>query len=295
MEFYIFLGIIGVAIMALLTVISIIFGDNVSIKGDVRVHQVKKQEKKKVQKSNDEQTKDLVESITKPLVDTVFEYYKPKNTDMLRRKLKMTGWEKCFTPLSWNAMRIWCVVLALLLLWLLFDKAGFVAIVIAIVIVKLPDLLLNNEYNNIKDDLLMSFPETIRIISGYLSVGLIMPKAFEMTAKTAKPRWKKILNEFVKKSETDGVLDALDWIKEEVDTMEAREFFASVRLAIEGGIPPIESFEKQAVIIQRLLDDATLKRIEKRKLLGTVLQGPMLLLVLVTFALPIIGTIIDFF
>lgn len=295
MEFYIFLFIIGIGIMALLTLISMIYGDNVSIKEDFRVHQVKKQEAKKTSVSDEEKKKQLVESLSKPLMSTVFEHYKPRNSDLIRRKLRVTGWNKYFTPLTWAGIRIWAIVGAMVFLWLLSAKSLPAAVVISIVIVKMPDLLLNNEYNNIRESLIMDFPETIRIISGYLSVGLVLQSAFEMTAKTAKPRWKKILNTFVNKCGTEGELEALSWIKEEVDIMEAREFFASVRLALEDGISPVDSFEKQAVIIQRLLDDAIQKRIEKRKLLGTVLQGPLLLLILVTFALPIVGTILDFF
>ena len=295
MELYLILFIAGVGAFALLTIISIIYGDNVSIKEDKRVAQVKKQEKKKAELSEVEKKQKLVQSLTQPVMDTVFEHYKPRHTDLIRRKLHVTGWDLYFTPLSWIALRLLAILVGIVFAWFLSVKSTVAAIVIGIVIAKLPDLMLNNEYKNIREDLIIHFPETIRIISGYLSVGLIMPKAFEMTAKSAKPRWKKILTEFAIRSKTEGDLEALDWIKEEVDLMEAREFFASVRLAIEDGIPPIESFEKQATIIQRLLDDAILKRIEKRKLLGTVLQGPLLLLILITFALPIIGTIMDFF
>lgn len=295
MELYLILFIAGIGAFIILLAISIIFGENVSLKEDKRVAQIKQQEKRKVEISEIEKKQKLVNSITQPVIDTVFEHYKPRNSYVIQRKLHVTGWDLYFTPLSWNALRLVMAAAGLILAWFLSVKAGWVAVIIGLVIAKLPDLMMNNEYNNIREDLIIHFPETIRIMSGYLSVGLVMPKAFEMTAKSAKPRWKKILNEFASRSKTEGDLAALDWIKEEVDLMEAREFFASVRLAIEDGIPPIESFEKQAAIIQRLLDDAIQKRIEKRKLLGTILQGPLLLLILITFALPIVGTIIDFF
>lgn len=295
MELYLILFIAGIAAFALLTFISILFGDNVSIKEDKRVAQIKKQEAKKDELSEIEKKQRLVQNITQPVVNTVFDNYKPKSIYVIQRKLHVTGWDTYFSPVSWLALRLIMIAAGVVLAWFLSIKAGVAALVIGIVIACLPEMMLNNEYKNIREDLIIHFPETIRIISGYLSVGLILPKAFEMTAKTAKPRWKKILTEFSSRCKTDGDLEALTWIKEEVDLMEAREFFASVRLAIEDGIPPIESFEKQAVIIQRLLDDAIQKRIEKRKLLGTILQGPLLLLILVTFALPIVGTIMDFF
>ena len=295
MEKFIYIIIIGSAVLALALIISIINGGQVSLRDDLRLEQVKKQKDKKEKPDDIECKRALLEALAKPLNETIFEVHKPRSSDKVRRQLKLTGWDKYFTPTTWISLRVWMIIVGLLFAWLIYTESWIAAVIIVGLCFQIPGMLLNNEYNNIREDLLLYFPETIHVIAGYLSTGLTMQRAFEMAAKSAKPRWKNLLLRFVHESETKGTLAALDWIKEEIDIMEAREFFASVRLAVEDGISPLESFDKQATIIQRLLDDAILKRIEKRKMLGTVLQGPLLLLVLVTFALPMVGQIMDFF
>ena len=69
--------------------------------------------------------------------------------------------------------------------------------------------------------------------------------------------------------------------------MEEREFFAAVRLAIDDGIAPLESFEKQAKHIQQLLIDLNEVKIQKRKIIATVLNGPLLVMIMATFVLPL--------
>lgn len=293
---FLFYGIIVILLLLIVFVIaSILFSENTSSKETKRMRQIRKQEKKKDTISEEERNRQIVDTITRPLAESVLSNYKPKKSSMLQRKLRVTGWNKYFSPMSWMALRLWCSAFGLFLCFFMWDYSYKFALALAIILPMLPNLLLNNEYTNINEDLVMNFPETIRVVSGYLSAGLIMPKAFEMASRSAKPRWKKILTEFVERCNTDGVLDALDWIKEEIDFMEAREFFASVRMAIDDGIDPLESFDKQAKNIQQILDDINQKKIEKRKMIATVFQGPLLLLILATFALPILGTAMDFF
>lgn len=295
MDFLFYGIIVSLLLLIVFVIISILFSENTSTKETKRMRQIRKQEKKKDMISEEERNRQLVDTITRPLAESVLSNYKPKKATMLQRKLRVTGWNKYFNPMSWMALRIWCVAVGLFLCFFMWDYSYKFALALAVIMPMLPNMLLNNEYTNINDDLVMNFPETIRVISGYLSAGLIMPKAFEMASRSAKPRWKKILTEFVDRCNTDGILDALDWIKEEIDFMEAREFFASVRMAIDDGIDPLESFDKQAKNIQQILDDINQKKIEKRKMIATVFQGPLLLLILATFALPIVGTAMDFF
>lgn len=295
MELLFYAIIITLMVLIVFVIISIIFNENTSTKERSRVKQVKKQEKKKDKISEEERNRQLVDTITKPLAESVLSNYKPKRAGALRRKLRVTGWNKYFNPMSWMALRIWCVLVGVFLCFLMWEYETKFALALLLIMPLLPNTLLNNEYKNINEALVMDFPETIRVVSGYLSAGLILPKAFEMASKSAKPRWKKILTEFVERCNTDGVLDSLEWIKEEIDFMEAREFFASVRMAIDDGIDPLESFDKQAKNIQQMLDDINQKKIEKRKMLATVFQGPLLLMIIATFALPILGTAMDFF
>lgn len=290
-----YLLIVSLLVLIAFVIFSILFHENTSTKESARVRQTKKQEKRKDTVSDEQRNKALIESLTRPISDSILSNYKPKQASVIKRKLKVTGWDKYFTPLSWIALRIWCVGLGVFLFLFMIDQSWQFALALMLIISLLPNMLLNNEYKNINEDLIMNFPETIRVISGYLSAGLIMPKAFEMASRSAKPRWKKILTGFVDQCNIDSVGVALDWIKAEVDFMEAREFFASIRMAIDDGIDPLESFDKQAKNIQQMLDDINQKKIEKRKIVATVFQGPLLLMILATFALPIVGTMMDFF
>lgn len=295
MESLFYILIVSLLILIAFVVFSIVFSENTSSKEASRIRQTKKQEKRKDPVSEEERNRAIVDSLTKPLEGSILSDFKPKKVSAVKRKLRVTGWDKYFNPVSWMAIRIWCVGLGVLVCLFVFEQSPQFAIALMFIIPMLPNILLNNEFKNINEDLIMNFPETIRVISGYLSAGLIMPRAFEMASRSAKPRWKKILNGFVDRCNTDSVGDALDWIKTEVDFMEAREFFASIRMAIDDGIDPLESFEKQAKNIQQMLDDINQKKIEKRKIIATIFQGPLLLMILATFALPIIGTAMDFF
>lgn len=276
-------------------VLSMLFHETITKKRGARIRQAKKQQVKRDFISKTQKQKELVQSFSKPLEETILANYRPRKVDLLLRKLKVTGWDVYFNPTTWAAFHIWSSVLGILLTWLLWENSKIVAIAIGIFLAIFPTLLLNNAFKNINTELLMQFPQTIRIISGYLSAGLIMPRAFEMAAKSAKPRWQKILNTFTELCDTKGVGEALDWIKEEVDIMEAREFFAAIRLAIDDGIDPLESFEKQAKTLQQLLIDINRKKIQNRKVIAIALNIPILALIMATFMLPLIGVILDFF
>lgn len=290
-EVFIIIVMVGIVYL----VLSMFLHETITKQRGMRIRQAKKQQVKQDLASGTQKRKELVRSLSKPLEETVLANYRPRKVDLLLRKLKVTGWDVYFTPTTWAALHIWSAVLGVLLAWLLWENSQVVAVVIGIFLAIFPTLLLNNAFKNINTELLTQFPQTIRIISGYLSAGLIMPRAFEMAAKSAKPRWQKILNTFTELCDTKGVGEALDWIKEEVDIMEAREFFAAIRLAIDDGIDPLESFEKQAKTLQQLLIDINRKKIQNRKVIATALNIPILALIMAAFMLPLIGVILDFF
>lgn len=290
-EVFIIIVMVGIVYL----VLSMFLHETITKQRGMRIRQAKKQQVKQDLVSGTQKRKELVRSLSKPLEETVLANYRPRKVDLLLRKLKVTGWDVYFTPTTWAALHIWSAVLGVLLTWLLWENSQVVAVAIGIFLAIFPTLLLNNAFKNINTELLTQFPQTIRIISGYLSAGLIMPRAFEMAAKSAKPRWQKILNTFTELCDTKGVGEALDWIKEEVDIMEAREFFAAIRLAIDDGIDPLESFEKQAKILQQLLIDINRKKIQNRKVIATALNIPILALIMAAFMLPLIGVILDFF
>ena len=260
-----------------------------------RESQLENQKKKANQEKNDQTIRQIVNIITTPIVDNVLNQYRPKNLLKIQRKLYVAKWNKYFTPIQWIAFSIILAIAGTVLCALLWSSSNVFALIVFAFLAILPTFLLNNSYNNKTEELLLGFPETIRIIAGYLSAGMILPKAVIETAKSASPTWRPILMEFSAKCDTIGILDALDWFKNEVDIMEAREFFATVRLTIELGGSAKKGFSEQADKIQQLLRDAMQKRIEQRKVWATVVQAPIFLCIIAAFALPTVGNMVDMF
>ena len=288
--------IIVLVVWALRILLSIINSSNESRKQKTRNSQLDMQSKKKVKEENDdEQIRQVIHKVTEPIVDNVIGGRKIKNPKLLERKLHLAGWDKFFTPIQWKAFEMFLRVVAIVMFALFFKASWIFALVWLVVFGIGPGFLLNNSYNNMTEVLLLSFPETINIVYGYLSAGMTMQKAFEETAKNASPEWKNLLEQFVAKCNTTDMFDALDWLKEEVGIAEAREFFATVRLSLELGSSAKNGFAEQADRINKLLRDAMQKKIEARKVWATIVQGPVLLLVMGSFALPLMGTMLDIF
>lgn len=295
-SFYAYIVVLVLVIGVVKVATSIILSLNESRMQKKRNEQLDTQNKKKIKnEDSDEQLKQVINKITSPIIDGVLTKKTPKNLNKFQRRLKSAGWDKFFTPMQWIAFSMILGAVGIFF-FIVFgtQSVPFGAIFFAFFAIG-PNFLLNNSYNNRTENLLINFPETVRIISGYLSAGLLLPEAFKETAKDASPAWKPLLEEFVAKCNATDILTALDWFKEEVDIVEAREFFATVRLSLELGSSAKNGFAEQADRIQQLLRDSMQKRIEKRKVWATIVQGPILLCVMAAFALPLVATLGDIF
>ena len=294
--YFLYLVIIIMILFAMKIFISMIFSMNESRMQRARNQQLDTQEKKKVEKDDsDEQVRNIIIKITDPIVDNIIAGRQVKNPKLLERKLRFAGWDKYFTPAQWIAFRMILQVIGVLLFLTFVRESKMFAGMFFVFFAIMPNFLLTNSYNNRADLLLMSFPETINIVYGYLTAGMTMQQAFQETAKNASPEWQELIDRFVAKCNTSDMLTALDWLKEEVGIPEAREFFATVRLSLELGGSAKSGFAEQADRIQQLLRDAMQKKIEGRKVWATIVQGPILLLVMGSFALPLVGTMMDIF
>ena len=253
------------------------------------------QEKKKDTEENDKKVREVIGKVTDPIIDNVISRKPPKNLIKIQRKLYVAGWAKYFTPFQWVAFTIIMKVFGLVLFGFFASESLIVGLIAFAVPGIMPGFLLNNSYNNRNENLLIGFPETIRIISGYLSAGLTLPRAVEKSLTNVADDWRVLLQGFLVKCDTVGILDALTWFQNEVDIIEAREFFATVRLTIELGGSVRTGFIEQADNIQKLLRDAMIKKIEKRKVWATAIQAPIFLCIIGAFALPVVGTMMDIF
>lgn len=297
MTYLLYLLIIVLIITIFRVITSIVFSLNESRMQKARTQELEDQSKKKIKdKSEDEeQMRQIINKITAPLADNVLSKRPIKNVTLLKRKLRIAGWDKYFTPIQWVAFRTILQIIGTIFALLFVGQSKMFAGIFFLFFAVMPNFLLNNSYNNRTEQLLLAFPETINIVYGYLTAGMTMQKAFEETAKNASPEWKVLLETFIAKCNTTDMLDALDWLKEEVAISEAREFFATVKLSLELGGSAKTGFEEQADRIQQLLRDAMQKKIEARKVWATIVQGPILLLVMGSFALPLVGTMADIF
>lgn len=278
-------------------VVTILLSMNTSLMQKKRNKQLEGQNKKKVKSEEESQQeiRQVINKFTNPIANQDVIKRRVKNPSLLAKKLRLAGYDKYFTPLTWTAFSTALQVFGTIMFLLLFRESKIFAGLFFTFFAIMPNFLLNNSYNNYQEELLISFPETINVISGYLSAGLIMQQAFAETAKNASPEWKILLEKFVAKANATDIITALDWFKDEVGIVEAREFFATVRLSLELGGSVKSGFAEQADRIQKLLRDAMQKKIERRKVWATIVQGPILLCVMAIFGLPLVGAMKDIF
>lgn len=262
-------------------------------------------EKPKQNKSDEEkdieQTRKLVETLTAPFVDFAADYFNGNKLYQIQRKLKFIEWDKYFEPLQFVVLQWICriggAVIAIVLYNLLGDDgiAHLLSIAIGVIIIILPGLLLNNTYKNKQNDLMNGFPEMINIISGYLSADMLFVDAIRYSLPHMSEHWQPIMNNFVVKAELSSTEDALEWLKYAVDIVPIKEFVSVVKLNLELGNSVKDSFAQQAEKVQDMLNEIIEKKIEKRKMYTTIVQAPLLLCMMLAFALPTLGSLIDLF
>jgi hypothetical protein len=79
-----------------------------------------------------------------------------------------------------------------------------------------------------------------------------------------------------------------------VDIFEIQEFFSLVRLNIEQGINVKESFDGQREKVVDMQFEAMMGKIGQRQMMATVLQGPLLITMIVSFGLPVLYSMVNF-
>ena len=253
-----------------------------------RLKQLKFQQKKETDAT------ELIDTITKPIITHVFRRLKPKRLDELAIKLKMAKWDKNFTPIQYRALNLLLKVLGVVFFLLLLNTSKVFACLWGGALCFLMDFLFNNSVKNRKEQLLMGFPDFIRITTGYLSVNMPIEKAVEETIKYVHEECKPVLQSFVIDCNLKSVEEALDNLKVEVDLFEVREFVALVKLTIEQGGDAKDSFIAQATKIQEMLQDLIAIKVGKRQMMGIAIQAPLLLCNLAVFGLPTIASMATF-
>lgn len=245
-------------------------------------------------KKEEADVNDLIDKVTKPVIEIVFSRFKPKKLEYVERKLRMAKWDKHFTAIQYRALNLLLKVVGLIAFLLLYKANVLFAGIWGFGLFFGMDVLFHNSATNRRERLFNDFPEFIRIVEGYLSANMPFPKAVEESIKYVGDEWKPVLKNFVIECEIKSIDEALDYLKEEIDLFEMREFISIVKLNLEQGGDAIDSFSAQADKIRELQMDLIAIKIGKRQTMGVIIQAPLLLCNLAVLGLPTIGSMKDF-
>lgn len=254
-----------------------------------RLKQLRFQQKK----SDEEEIKELISNVTKPTIKYILPKLKINNLEDIEYKLKISEWNKYFTPIQYVAFTITFKIIGVVLFLLLFKPAKFVAILWLMALCFAPNFLLNNTINEKKEKIISDFPDFIRIVQGYLKAGMPFSKAVFESIKYVGDAWKPILQQFVIECDTKSIDEALDMLKETVDLFEVREFVALVKLSLEQGGNIRDSFEAQAEKIRELQIANMEMKIGRRQTMAILVQAPLLLCNLLVFGLPTLTSVMN--
>jgi len=262
-----------------------------------RLNQLKREAKKK-----DKNTYEAIEQYTEPIVKYIFpflEKYLPSlktaNLEILRKELKMIGWDDTFSPESFIAASIALKIAGVFMFIIGMSLSGtikFTILMFAAVMFLGLDRMFKNELKSKRDRLFNDFPDFIRITSGYLSADMPIVQAIADAIKYVGKDWKPYLQQFIIDCDNKGINVALNNLRDQVDLFEVKEFVALVRLTIEQGGNVKEGFVSQAEKIAEMQKTLMIKKVGTRKTMSQVIQGPLLLMNIAVLGLPTVNQVL---
>lgn len=243
------------------------------------------------EKKEETDFKDIVDKTTEPLIRYIYSKVTFKDLDKLEKKLKMAGWDKTFTPIKYKAFNITLKVIGVVFA-ILFSKISIpMAVIWGFVMIFFLDILFLDAINSRKSRMIAGFSDIMRIIQGFLSADMTFNEALKESVKYASEDWAPILKEVAVRSTTSNTQEALQYMKEEVDIFEVREFIALLNLILEQGGDAKDSFDAQNEKIKKMIFDSKVKQIEKREMKATFLQLPILLTHLLVLGMPVVNAL----
>lgn len=237
--------------------------------------------------SEEDSTKNLIDKVTKPVIRHILPHLMMTDLDLIEKKLRLAKWNRFFTAIQYRAFIILLRILGTSLGIIFGFSSIYMGAIWFVALAVMPSFLLNNEVKNKKEELLMGFPDFIRITEGYLSAGYTFVDAVTETIPYVDKNWEPILQRFVLEAQLNNVEFALDMLKNEVDIFEVKEFVSLVRLAIEQGGEAKDSFTAQADKIRQLQMDIIEMKINKRKMYAVAVNGPVIIGIMIVFGLPV--------
>lgn len=239
-------------------------------------------------------TAEMIDTVTTPIIKYLLPKLRMRDKDKLKKDLKMAGWDSNFTPDQYIAMDIILKVVGVVLAGLLFNVSWQMALVWFVLPFFGFGFFFNNSIKEKKKKIFNEFPNFIRIIQGYLTAGIPLSKAVEEALPYMSLEWKAMMRDFVINTNLLSVQDAIGKLNDEVDIFEIQEFFSLVRLNIEQGINVKESFDGQREKVVDMQFEAMMGKIGQRQMMATVLQGPLLITMIVSFGLPVLYSMVNF-
>ena len=240
-------------------------------------------------KKETDSTKRLIKNLSNPLYENYVKDhdYDEIKVDSLERKLRIAGWDKYMGPLEFLAFDMTLKAFgAFFAIFFLLLGSWQLSLIFLGVLGFLPRFLLNNSVTERAEKLTADFPDFISILGGYLQGGKDLIVAAEMTKKYLNKEWQDIIDKFVAIGRNQNQLDALEYLRDEVNVFAIQEIVSLLRLSIEQGIDPSEGIKQQYSVIREMYKDSMLSKIAKRKVFAFCVQGPVLLMSMVTFGLP---------
>lgn len=238
--------------------------------------------------SEEEQTKDLIEKVTNPVIRYLFPKIKLRNNDQLQKDLEISKWDKYFTPVQFRAMQITLLIAGIVAFILFYSLSGSLVfgLIWFVVLVGLFPFLFNNSVKERKTKLLSEFPDFIRITQGYLTANIPFVIAVEKSIKFVGEEWTPLLQNLVITADVKSITDAINELQDKVDIYEVRELLSLIKLNLEQGIDIKDSFDRQAEKVREMQLEIMLGKIAKRQMICIAIQAPLLLVLLGSFGLP---------
>ena len=230
------------------------------------------------------------DSLVMPRIKQLFPSIGKLDREKLQRDLVLANWDDTFTPETfitcvWTLRVIGCLVFPISLI--LFE--GEIRIVMAAVGVALLiglEYWLKSSVKAIQDELFAEFPDFIRIVSGYLSADIPLVQSITDSIKYVGDAWEPILKTFVIDCENKSTDTALENMKNTVDLFEVKEFISLIKLTLEQGGEAKDGFLEQADKIEEMQRNQLILKVGKRKMMGTMIQAPLLFINMFVIVLP---------
>lgn len=236
--------------------------------------------------SDEEQTKEIIDKVTTPIITYILPKIKLRDMDEIQRDLKMAKWDKYFSPKQYLAMNILLKIIGIVVLILLLHISIPFALIWFLALFFLMGFLFKNSVKERKSKLLSQFPDFIRITQGYLTADVPFVKAVEQSINYVGEEWKPVLQDFIINCDIKSIEEAIDTLQKDIDIFEVRELLSLIKLNLDQGIDVKESFDRQAEKVRDLQLEVLMNKIAKRQMMAIILQGPLLLVLIGSFGLP---------